>query len=150
MIAEYFIKAEIASFAYHEAAHMGGHQAMVAVACILQNRVRAGWAAGDWQTILNLAEESSATEPRPRGPLDLTPHLRRVLQEIDEIYAGVYPDNMTTGLDEKKKPVRGLYFMDALCESRGATLRPWFREKILGDPYHHPRIAQVGMMYIFS
>lgn len=139
MTAENFIKGQIAAFCYAEGAHAGGYQSMLAVACVLRNRRSKGWFGGNWLEIIAHAEESSAHELLPQPAIKLeSADFRRVLQEIDDIYTGTYSDELTAG---------GLYYLDTLS---GNPSRPWFQEKILEQPLNHRRVAQVGMMYIFS
>lgn len=143
MTAENFVKGQIAAFCHAEAAHAGGYQAMLAVACVLRNRRRKGWFGGNWLEIIQNAEESSAYDLQPRPAIKLdSGDFRRVLQEIDDIYTGTYLDELTAG---------GLYYLDTLFQdTSGTPLRPWFQEKILQQPLNHRRVSQVGMMYIFS
>lgn len=142
MSPENFVKAQIAQFAFEEVGHMGGFNQMLAVACILRNRVRKGWHGGNWIAVLNTAKESAAFDPGPRIDFDLSSAaFRRVLQEIDEIYTGMFNDDLTN---------EGLYYFDTLHNEQNKTVRPWFAEKIIRDPANHPRIAQVGMLYIYA
>lgn len=142
MSPENFVKAWVAAFCHAEAAHCGGHDAMLAVACVLRNRVKKGWFGGDWLKVVDNAAEASALTPKTYTPIDLSdPGFRRLLQEVDDIFLGMYPDSYTEG---------GLYYMDALYPTHGQQLKPWFQEKILQDGVNHPRKAQVGMLMIFS
>lgn len=143
MTAENFIKGQIAAFCYAEAAHAGGYQGMLAIACILRNRRRKGWFGGSWLEIIAHAQESSAHELQAAAGFKLeSPDFRRVLQEVDDIYTGTFTDELTAG---------GLYYLDTLfLDKPGLALRPWFQDKILQQPLNHRRVAQVGMMYIFS
>jgi hypothetical protein len=157
--ADNYIKAEIVSFAASEAGPAAGIEQMLAIACVLFNRRKKGWHGGNWVQILNHAGDVSALEPHPRKIADLaSPPIRRLLQQVDDIYTGMFNDDLT-GVPMAKDPITGsvragqvggLYFLDAMWQERGETLRPWFQEKILGDQANHPRIAQVGMLYIFS
>ena len=142
-----FIKAKLAAFAYAEAAHCGGFDSMLAVACVVRNRVRKGWFGGDWlKVIANAGDAASLMYPpeveRPPILEDLTaPGFRRVLQEVDDIFLGMFKDTLTEG---------GLYYMNLTHAEQGQVVRPWFAEKILRDPANHPRKAQVSMIQIFS
>lgn len=153
MTAENFIKAEIVQFAFNEAGRSGDYNQMVAVACVLQNRRRRGWHNGDWRQIILHAKETSALEPRANEWVDMAnPMVRKFMQTVDDIYAGLFADDLTGEQPaEPGKPRKwgGLYYVDAMWNEYGA-MRPWFQEKILDDKDNHPRVAQVGMLYIFS
>lgn len=134
MTADNFIKAQVVTFAYHEAKTCGGFASMLAVATILRNRVKAGW--GDWLSVLNNAHRHAAHE-LTGGAIDLgDEYLRRVLMVIDDVYQGNEPDTATEG---------GLYYIDTL---RPAP-RKWFIDNIIQHPTQHPRVAQVGMLHIY-
>lgn len=119
---------------------MGGHNAMLAVACCLRNRV--AWYNGDWGRMLNAAPDLAPCCAPEHTEINMgSGEFRRVLQEIDDIFTGIFTDDFTSG---------GVYYLDALYADKGKAVRPWFRDKILGDPTNHRRVAQVGMLYIFS
>ena len=142
MTGETFIKAQLAYFAQQQVGHMGGRDAMLAVLCILRNRVKAGWYGGDWIQNLNHAEERGSLEPIAPLPIDLTsPAFRRLLVDVEDVYQGQYKDELTRG---------GLYFLDSIFESHGRQVRPWFTDNILRQSHRHHRVAQVGMLWIFS
>jgi hypothetical protein len=141
---ETFVKAQLAAFAHREAYETGALTAMLAVACILRNRVRKGWHGGDWMTNLNHACEYAPFKRETTDPdeYDLTNGaFRRVLQEVDDIYSGVYGDEFSSN---------GLYYLDTGLLQSGRVIRPWFEQRILGDGASHPRIAQVGNLVIFA
>lgn len=157
MTPENVIKAEIVQIAVHEAGPSAGYDQMAAIACVLRNRLKKGWQGGSWQEIIRHAGEVAPLEDRPRSPVvDLTrPDIRRLLADVDDIYSGMFKDTFT-GIPEgtgtvlpAAKKIGGLYYADALWQDFG-VLRPWFQSKILNDPANHPRIAQVGTLYIFS
>ena len=141
MTTDQFVKARLIQHCYDEG-KQGGHQAMLAMAFILRNRVRKGWAGGDWGTIINTLDQHSAFESRPFSRIDLNDqNLRRLLIEIDELYSGVMEDEIT---DE------GLYYYDTLRQDgKNGDRHRWFVEKILQNPKAHPKVAQVGMIFIF-
>ena len=142
MTPENFVKAQVAAFVYAEAAHLGGYDAMLAVACVLQNRVKRGWFGGEWLKVIANASDTTALEGGPLRKVEtFTPEFRRLLQEIDDIFLGTFADTFTAG---------GLYYMDFCYTEHGQTVRPWFQEKILRDQENHHRIAQVSMLQIFS
>jgi hypothetical protein len=139
MTTDTFVKAQLAMFAYMEANHTGSLDSMLAVCFIIRNRVRAGWAGGDWNRVINFAPRHAAYDMRPEeGPSLESEIFRRLLLQVDEIYQGTMQDNMTE---------KGLYYCDALG---GRPLRDWFAQNIVRQPANHPRVAQVGMLYLFS
>ena len=142
MTTDTFVKAQLAAFAYTEANHTGSIDAMLAVCFIVRNRVRAGWAGGDWNRVINFAAQHAAYEvdTQQHGPSLESEIFRRLLLQVDEIYQGTMQDNLTE--------TKGLYYCDAT--ERRRPMREWFVTRIVRDPYNHPRIAQVGMFHIFS
>lgn len=139
MTPEGFVKAQVAAFVYAEAAECGGHDSMLAIACVLRNRVRKGWFGGNWIAVLEHAGDTASQPITFPASYDLTSKtFIRVLQEIDDIFLGVYVDTFTDG---------GLYYWDS---QKPAPPKPWFVEKILNDGPNHPRKAQVGTIYIFA
>lgn len=115
---------------------------MLAIAFILRNRVQRGWGGGDWGSVINSLDHYSAFEPKPQSQIELTDqNLRRLLIEIDELYSGEMPDVMTE---------KGLYYYDTLRQDgKSGDRHRWFVEKILQQPKEHPKVAQVGMIFIF-
>lgn len=139
MTPDAFVKAQLATLAYDEANHTGSLDSMRAIAFIIRNRVRAGWSAGNWNRVMNFAWRHSCFEPiaQDSGPSLESEIFRRLLIGIDEIYDGSAEDTMTE---------KGLYYCDS---TRGLPVRDWFAKTIVQDPTNHPRVAQVGMIYIF-
>ena len=138
MTTDTFVKAQLAMFAYDEANHTGSLDSMRAIAFIIRNRVRAGWSGGDWNRVMNFAWRHSCFERYVPENCSLESDIfRRFLIEVDEIYDGTAEDTMTE---------KGLYYCDV---TRGRPVRDWFAATIVRDPANHPRVAQVGMIYIF-
>lgn len=139
MIPDNFVKSRLAAYAYKEMKGCG-YKAMLAVAFVLRNRVRAGW-SGEWNACLNTADRFSAFEPRPELNVEITDSdFQKLLADIDEIYNGNRSDNLTEG---------GLYYYDTLRNESKGPQHKWFVEKIIKDPLRHPRVAQVGMVHIY-
>jgi hypothetical protein len=139
MTTDTFVKAQLAMFAYTEANHTGSLDSMLAVCFIIRNRVRAGWVGGDWNRVINFAHHHAAFEgTRGDGPSLESEIFRRLLLQVDEIYQGTMEDNLTE---------KGLYYCD-VTDRR--PMRDWFASRIVRDQSNHPRIAQVGMLHIFS
>ena len=143
MTPEQFIKGQLAAYAYQEAAHCGGFASMFAVAKVIRNRVRRGWKGGDWMAVLNGAADIQPFEQTIRVHPDLKNEMfRKVLLEVEDIYIATGDDQMTAN---------GLYYIDTMrAQANPELIRPWFRKHILGDQQNHPRVAQVGTLYIFS
>ena len=148
MTAETFLKAKIVDVCWREASQEGGCVAMLAVACVLANRVTAGW--GDWMTVLQTVDRKSAPDPwaerEDARTMDLSDDdLNTLFREVEDIFHGVYADDITAGMDGAGRPVRALYwcFVDR-------SISQWFTENIIRRPEDHPRIAQQGMMQLFG
>lgn len=142
-----FIRGQLAAYAHGEAAHAGGFECMLAVACIIRNRQRAGWYSGNWMQILNAASDVSAfVTPSIAPGIDLSSAMfRRVLQDVDDIYNGTFDDELTGRSQQHKDGA--LYYVNTV-DSR--PIREWFQDKIIRDPDNHPRIAQVGPFLLFA
>jgi hypothetical protein len=146
-----FTKAHLAWRAWFDG-KQDGLVGMLAVACVIRGRARAGWQNGDWLAILldhqrTAAEETSAYHVLNGGfPILEFPHLRepdfeRLLRQIDGIFEGMIPD--TPELPDGTPPP--LYY----C-SLTSALRPWFLENICRKPDQHPRVGQVGQLVLFA
>lgn len=143
MTGESFVKAQLAAYAYTEGSAAGGAMHMRAICQVIRNRVYAGWCGGDWMENLNRADEWSAFEPSKKKKFDLRDELfRRILQEVDDVYTGAYTDPLCAD---------ALYFYDLLRQDgKNGDRHIWFTNNILRRADAHPRIAQVGMLYLFS
>lgn len=135
MTAEQFIKAHLAAFAHREAAHHGGIDNMLAVAFVIRNRQRAGWQGGNWMMILHSAPEAAGTIYQPSAPDLRDINFKMLLQQIDDVYSGMAIDKMTEGAK-------------FYCELNKCH-NDWFRDSIVRDPEHHPRVATVGNVSFF-
>lgn len=138
MTPETFIKGQLAMVAYQEAGYVGGIHAMKAVAFVIANRVRAGWHSGEWLENIEAVPIYRATigirTPDPVPIRDIT--FRQFLQSIDDIFQGAAQDPYTEG---------ALFY----AELRFLNSK-WFRENVMQDPTHHPRIASVGPLELFK
>jgi hypothetical protein len=139
---ENYIKARIVQFAVNEAHHHGGVNGMLAVAQVLANRVNAGW--GDWDVVLNSADNYIATvQPKPDvDPRDLS--FRRVLGEVDGIYHGVADDSNVNVEDDDGKHL-ALYYAEL-----NRIDRRWFIDSITNQLNRHRRLATVGPLTFFA
>lgn len=137
MIAETFIKAELARVAYQEAHHYGGVDSMLAIVYVMKNRVDAGWFGGEWMDVLQRHYEASAYEATEMQPINVRDlQFRILLQKIDGVYDGSEPDHLTDG---------ALFY----CELTEVT-REWFVKNVLQRRESHPRCASVGPLTFFQ
>lgn len=136
MTAEQYIKAHLAAFAHAEAAHHGGIDNMMAVAFVIRNRQRAAWEGGNWMRILHAAKSAAATIYTPSAPDLRDINFRMLLSQVDDIYSGLALDKMTEG---------ALFY----CELNRID-NDWFRDTIVRDSDHHPRVATVGTVSFFK
>lgn len=150
MTAEQMIQAKLVIFAYEEAGWTGSLQCMLAVACVLKNRVDAGW--GEWMDVLedtgrvDAIDKFDASEYDRRPPkMDLADdNLRDLMAEVDDIYHGIFVDELT----KQENPMGG----EATCLYYCFVERPirdWFAKHIIQSP-EHPRVAQVGQMMLYE
>lgn len=140
MTGEQLVKAQIVEFAWTEAAASGALVNILAVACVLRNRVQAGWFGGDWLAVIHHAGEAAAHEGQERVYFDITDNnLDGLLREVDDIYYGVFTEDITVAQGS-----RALYwcFVDR-------PIRDWFRDKVIQHEAH-PRMATAGMLNLFG
>lgn len=141
MLAENYIKAMLANYAYKEGARYGGIDNMLAVCHVIRNRMDNGWYGGDWLAALDNAPEVAANEPgedeeMPTPPINLRDvATRRFLDKVDYVFDGSAPDLMTDG---------ALYYGD-LKRPR----RLWFVQNITANLDEHPHVATVGPVWFF-
>jgi|ERR1700719_40367 len=143
-----FLAAQLARRAYLDGFEEGLN-GMLAVCHTFRNRVRSGWWGGDWSKVLSDHKTSSyKIEPDP----DTVPDPRIysfqcLLQEIDGIFSGQTPDNITIAQQTvlaTPAPV-ALYYarLDRITSEH-------FLEEIARKPEIHQRVAQVGMLTFIS
>lgn len=102
------------------------------MSCIA-NRVRLGW--GSWLDVLDRIPAFSAQLEMPTGtPVLWEPSFIRLLHEVDAIYEGSSQDYS-----------KGAVYW---CDTRRIET-PFFKEKILGQPGQHPRIAEMNTLALF-
>jgi hypothetical protein len=139
---ENYIKAKLVDLILRDAYHHGRHEAMLAVAQVIANRVHAGWGGGDWLKVIDTANDFRGTvsaedpqiNPRDSG-------FRELLRLIDDVYHGTYDDSSVNN-DQGQK---SLYYAELHNINRN-----WFSENILSDLESHPRLATVGQMTFFG
>lgn len=135
MTNDQFIRAQLATFAHREGHHHGGIDNMLAAMFVLRNRRQAGWLGGDWMRVIDRAPECAGTLYEPQV-IDLRDTcFRMVLAQVDDVVSGLAQDRYTQG---------ALYYAEL-----NKIDRPWFRENVLADLDHHPRVAQVGNVFFF-
>lgn len=143
-----FICAHIARLAFYDG-YSEGLDGMLAVACGIRNRVRAGWYNGDWIAVLSHHKEKSA---------DLTPYpeelpdpkirsIRFLLHEVTHIFNGSFVDKITVATDSvlSVAPPPALYWGHLDRVTNG-----WFLENVCRKPDQHKRIAVVGALTFFT
>jgi hypothetical protein len=131
-----------------------GLSAMLAIAFVFRNRVRAGWETGDWIKVLQNYKNSAATE---RPPSDEIPDPRalvfqQLLQQMSGIISGSIKDEITVtqplayggGSILSIAPPPALYY-GRLNEIN----REWFLENISRNPAHQ-RTANVGTLFFWT
>lgn len=152
MTPEYFIKGQVAEFAWREGSHLGGVDNMLALAFVIRNRVQAGWHGGSWLRVIEHAHESGAYEMcfceagcarcvSTKQPDITDTNFRVLLSHIDDIYSGLMPDRFA----HSAKGEPALFYAELNHISR-----EWFRENICRRPEEHERIAQVGLVSFFK
>lgn len=143
-----FIKAQIVRRA-HADGFSEGLNGMLAIAFVLRNRVSRGWFNGDWVQVLNNTNQASSQLENSR---EVVPDPRiwtvqTLLQEIDGIFEGTRPDDVTVAQRSvlATPPPPALYYARL-----NEITNPWFLENISRRPDLHPRIAQVGALSFFG
>ena len=130
-----FTRAQMARFAMEEGERHGGVANMMATACVLRNRVFAGW--GSWIDVVQRAPEKRATVYPASGLIDWkSGNARTFLNRLDGVYTG-----------EELDLTEGAQFY---CEPRAdLKLEQWFQDEVLGNPDEHPRVAHVGPVWFY-
>jgi hypothetical protein len=128
-----YIKSHLVLTGWRWGKEYGGHLAPCMVMCCLANRVRLGW--GTWLEVLDRVPQYAAQTEVPSGtPSIWEPGFVRLLHEVDAIYDGSSTDYSNGGL----------YWADL---RRIDT--EFFKQKILGNPTQHPRVADMNSLTIF-
>jgi hypothetical protein len=120
----------------------GGVHAMLAIAQVMANRVKAGWQGGDWLKVIDSAGEYRGTEPA-KLYVRLDPkdgNFRELIKQIDDVYYGTADDSAVNS-----RKGNSLYYAELHNVNR-----PWFQEHILNDAETHPRLAKVGQLTFFG
>lgn len=155
MTGQDFISSMLALRAWRDG-HEDGLNAMLGIAHVYRNRVRAGWHSGDWIKVLEYHFEASPTDgdaedavtiPDPREHA-----FHSLLAEIPKIISGQAKDEFTTatnlafggGSVLSIAPARALYYgrLEAITS-------PWFLEHIARNP-DHKRIASIGTVFFWT
>jgi hypothetical protein len=140
---ENYIKGRMVQFAVAEAYHVGGWDAMCAVAQVLANRVKNGW--GEWYDVLDRAGDYRGTVNDPPKVDPRAAEFRRMLTMIDDIYHGLADDTNVNVEDDRGGKTMALYYADL-----NNLNRAWFRENVLSNLVEHPRLATVGPLTFFA
>lgn len=137
-------KALLVHHLWHNEAHDNSLQGLQTAAHVIKNRVDSGW--GNWRQMILDAGRWAGNEPvtRREPPNNYNPIFRKLLSEIDGIMDGSTLDEMTRVKTYEGKEVMALYFADL-----AHPITNFLKEKILGDPANHKRIATVGTLTLF-
>ena len=137
MTSDNFLKAELALFAWQNAHEYGGIDNMLALACVLRNRVKQGWMGGDWSQVIAEAPGKAGDNTIKGGYPDVRDvNVRLLLQRIDGIFNDSEPDRYTDG---------ALYYAEL-----DKVTNPWFRENITQKLQNHAIVAKVGPVTFFK
>jgi len=125
--------AQVARFCIEEAAHYGGISSMLCIACVLRNRVVAGW--GYWPDVVQDAPNKRGNPALEQLPDLHTANVRTFLQKVEEIYSGRDEEDLVNG---------ALFYTDI-----NRPQLPWFKENILDRQDEHRRVAQAMPLVFF-
>lgn len=110
----------------------GGHISSCIIMSILMNRVRKGW--GTAMEVLDRIPNFSATTDLPTGtPSIWEPNFVRLLHEVEGIWDG------------SQDYAKGALYW---CDTRHVDTE-FFLNKILSDPWTHPRILEMNTLACF-
>jgi hypothetical protein len=137
-------------FAARECGPGASADTMKMIACVVRNRVRAGWGDGYWLNVIENHDQSSAHDPLPAMPLDLqSRNLQILARDIDEIFYSQSFDLAAHPTEIPEDPAarvgKALYwlFMDR-------PVRQWFQDRIIRDQKNHPPRTQFGTLMLFD
>ena len=133
MTLDLYTRAIMVRFAVEEGQRHGGVNNMMAVLHVLRNRVLAGW--GDWQEVVESAEQRRGTVYPPSKINMRTNDVRVVLNRVDEIYTKADMSDLTGG---------ALFYID-----QNYPTEEWFKREILQKPEDHKRVAHIGPVWFF-
>lgn len=135
-----FERAQVASFAYRQAARTGTLDCLRAVCYVIRNRVKAGWGDGTWLSVIDAHFKVTGNSTlRAEMPLDPQSRLLQlIVRDIDDIYLGASSDDTKTVVQD------ALYY-----QFIDMPPREWFVENIVWKTADHPRIAQIGPIAFF-
>ena len=146
-------RAYLVEFCCRQVGENASLEAVLAIAYVIRNRVRAGWEGGNWIKVMERAHLHAAHEPGPRVELDAESRVfQMMLRRVDDIY---FAQNAGDWGDVGGQAEGGLSMEDSLTERNHERLywywinrpvRPWFQENILADKKNHKRMTQLGLM----
>lgn len=127
-----FQKSQLVLTGWRWGKEYGGHWAACMIMSCIMNRVRLGW--GTVLEVLDRIPTFAAQQELPTGtPSIWEPAFVRLLHEVESIYDGTQ--------DHSKG---ALYW----CDTRRVD-SPFFKEKILGEPGIHHRVAEMNTLACF-
>lgn len=142
-------------FAWREGERLspGCHEAKEAIACVIRNRVDAGWVNKDWLKIIantpihscsNLAEMDwhSYVDPWPAA-------YRKIYNFCEDLYGNRIITDKSASSDTRRfngSMSRGALFYAALQ----SPVRQWFKENVIDEKQQHPMTITTGLITFFG
>lgn len=139
-------RAALVLFAVREVGEDGNLEQMKAVCYIMRNRVRAGWADGNWLTVMEDHANMAAnylTDAKIRVD---DRRLQALARDIDGIFYGHEDEEISrtcSRQDKDRGPIMHWCFIQR-------PIRPWFEKTIIGDPEHHRNRSQISFMMLYE
>jgi hypothetical protein len=134
-------------FAAREAGPNADLKHMKAIAYVIRNRVRAGWAE-NWLAAMEQAEVNRAND-LVRYPLNINSRAFQMFtRDIDEIFYGSNQDNdeiaaVCCGATKEEAPLMYWCYI-------GRPISQWFTENILRKPEEHRQRANFNLLYLYE
>jgi hypothetical protein len=162
MDAKSLVVSTLSLYSYREGNRLapGSRDAMMGIAFVIANRVKAGWHDGDWLKALSQAPRHSASESQDMLTHDM-PDIwdqtwRWLVGNVEKMYDGNLNDNWTLTPSreavaanipggERNYQQRPSFFYANL----NMPIRPWFLEKIIRST-DHPRTVEIPPVVFFN
>lgn len=143
-----FNKAALAIFAAKAAGPGASFEQMKGICCCIRNRVREGW--GEWLDVIEAAEDDKANLPGPRVRLDTeNKSLRRLMQEIDDIYYGG-GSHQILGPGSEEGTLEDALERAVFWAFVNQPFQPWFVENVIHRPDNFPEVATMATMIFYG
>lgn len=129
-----FIKGQLVLYGWRCGHAYGGHLTAEAIMSVIANRVKLGW--GGWLEVLaETPFRAAVIETNLDVPKVWSPEMSRLLHDVEGIFDSSSKD-LSNG---------ALYWFDS---SKPVT-NAWFKEKILNDLEHHPKVMDLNSLMFF-